>query len=85
MPGMDRLSGKIQVFEDDFERRLKKFSKMYSKTIGGSREVVGVGGLDMREGAMEFSTGKIFASETPPRRAPRTEPEMRDRVTIIKR
>jgi hypothetical protein len=45
MPGMDSLSGKIQVFEDDFERRLKKFSKMFSKTIGGSREVVGrVGG-----------------------------------------
>jgi len=41
MPGMDSVSGKIQVFEDDFERRLKKFSKMFSKTIGGSREVVG--------------------------------------------
>jgi len=57
MPGMDRLSGKIQGFEDDFERRLKKFSKMFSKTIGGSREVVRVGGCWITW-SDEFSTGK---------------------------
>jgi hypothetical protein len=60
MPGMDSLSGKIQVFEDDFERRLKKFSKMFSKTIGGSREVVGVGGcwITRSDGILSDLTGK---------------------------